>query len=191
VFPVVILALLAVGMVGHLVLQTRIQELGFELGALQAQEDQLSAQQAILSTTLAKQSTPQQLAYAASSLGMVANPYSTFLTLPTGQVTGTNQVVRGGEVPIISAPPAIIAVSPVVDLNPDTGTSPVDDAVPPDDAAPVAEAAPADAAGADAAPADAASQADAAPPVDAAAPADTPPDATGLTDQTPAEGTQP
>ena len=104
-FPIVILALLAVGMVGHLLLQTKIQEQGFELGGLQAEIEQLSAQETILHATLDKQSTPQQLAYSASQLGMVANPYSTFLVLPAGEVIGTDRTVRGNEVPIISAAP--------------------------------------------------------------------------------------
>jgi len=121
-FPLTILALLAVGMVGHLVMQTRIQDQAFELGALQEQADRLSAQEAILHATLDKQSTPQQLAYTAASLGMVANPYSTYLVLPTGEVVGTDEVVRGNELPIISAAPDITPTSPEVILD-DTDTA--------------------------------------------------------------------
>ena len=116
-FPVAILLLLAVGMVGHLWLQTKIQDQAFELGALQTQADRLSAQEAILNATLDKQSTPQQLAYTAAELGMVANPYSTYLILPTGEIVGTDRVVRGNELPIISAPPEITPTSPKVTLD--------------------------------------------------------------------------
>ena len=116
-FPLTILALLAVGMVGHLVMQTRIQDQAFELGALQEQVDRLSAQEAILHATLDKQSTPQQLAYTAANLGMVANPYSTYLVLGTGEIRGTDEVVRGNELPIISAPPQIVVTSPEVVLE--------------------------------------------------------------------------
>ena len=127
-FPLTILALLAVGMVGHLVMQTNIQDQAFQLGALQEQADRLSAQEAILHATLDKQSTPQQLAYTAASLGMVANPYSTYLVLPTGQIVGTDEAVRGNELPIISAAPDITPTSPEVVLDdPDTaadGTEP-------------------------------------------------------------------
>jgi len=108
----VILALLAGGMVGHLALQTAIQEQGFELASLQSTNDRLSAQEAVLRATLDKQSTPQQLAYSAAHLGMVANTRSTFLTLPTGEVTGTDTPVKGNEVPIISAAPVITVVNP-------------------------------------------------------------------------------
>jgi len=124
-FPLAILALLAIGMVGHLVLQTKIQEQGFELSALQTQADQLSAQEEILHATLDKQSTPQQLAYVASQLGMVANPYSTYLVLPTGEIQGTDEVVRGDELPVISAPPQITVTDPDVDdTQTDGGTQP-------------------------------------------------------------------
>jgi len=121
-FPLMVLALLAAGMVGHLVMQTKIQDQAFELGALQTQADRLSAQEAILHATLDKQSTPQQLAYTAAGLGMVANPYSTYLILPTGEVIGTDEVVRGNELPIISAAPQITPTSPEVVLE-DTGTT--------------------------------------------------------------------
>lgn len=111
-FPVLILLLLAAGMVGHLVLQTKIQDQGFELASLQSQSDQLTAQQSILQAMLDKQSSPQQLALAASSLGMVANPYSTFLTLPSGQVSGVDKPVKGDELPVISAPPQLTGPTP-------------------------------------------------------------------------------
>jgi len=116
-FPLTILTLLAVGMVGHLALQTTIQNQAFELGALQTQADRLGAQEAILHATLDKQSTPQQLAYTAAGLGMVANPYSTYLVLPTGEIRGTDEAVRGNELPIISAAPQIVPTSPEVGFD--------------------------------------------------------------------------
>jgi len=115
IFPIAVLALLAGGLVGHLVLQTAIQEQAFHLAALQDQADSLSAQQAILSAALEQQSTPEQLAYAAAGLGMVANPYTTYLDLATGQVTGVNTPVRGDELPIVSAPPNIAQPSAPID----------------------------------------------------------------------------
>ncbi|MCL2785553.1 MAG: hypothetical protein FWD55_09050 [Propionibacteriaceae bacterium] len=111
-FPVVILAMLAAGMVGQLMLQTTIQEQGFELAALQTELEQLQAQEAILNATLDKQSTPQALAYAASQLGMVVNPYSNILVLSDGQVIGSGKKVKGNEQPIISAPPAFLLPPP-------------------------------------------------------------------------------
>ncbi len=82
-FPVTILALLGAGLIGHLVIQTSIQEQGFELAGLQSQAEYLSAQQSMLQAILVTQSTPQQLAYSASQIGMVVNPYSTFINLTT------------------------------------------------------------------------------------------------------------
>ncbi|MCL1906716.1 MAG: cell division protein FtsL [Propionibacteriaceae bacterium] len=106
-FPIALLSMLAVGMIGQLLLQTKIQEQGFELAGLQNEAYELSAQQAILQAALDKQFTPQQLAYSASQLGMVANPYSTLLVLPTGEIIGSGAKVRGNEVPIISKAPTL------------------------------------------------------------------------------------
>jgi hypothetical protein len=110
-----ILALLAVGTVGHLAMQTKIQEQGFELAALQDQREHLNAEAVVLRATLDKQSTPAQLAQAAAGLGMVADPYSTFVALPIGAVSGVNKPVAGNEVPAISrvpTPPTPIAPPP-------------------------------------------------------------------------------
>ncbi len=112
VFPATVLALLAAGLIGHLVLQTSIQEQGFELADLQSQAEYLSSQQSILQATLDTRSTPQQLAQAASSLGMVANPYVSYIDLASGEVTGVNKPVRGDELPEVSAP-AAVPVDPV------------------------------------------------------------------------------
>ncbi|MDR2973566.1 MAG: hypothetical protein LBV00_02465 [Propionibacteriaceae bacterium] len=104
-FPLMILGLLAMGMVGHLALQTAIQENGFELGELQSQTAQLSAQEAVLQSALGAKSTPTQLAHAAAGLGMVADPYATMVVLSTGQVLGVTTPVTGQELPLVSAAP--------------------------------------------------------------------------------------
>lgn len=140
-FPVVILALLAVGMVGHLVLQTKIQEQGFELAALQTRADNLSAQESILNASLDRQFTPQQLAYAASMMGMVANPHSTYLVLPTGEIQGTNLPAKGNEVPFISAPPQIFTTATPVDPL-QSAMAPVEEPAPPVDTTPPADTTP-------------------------------------------------
>ena len=106
-FPVLILGLLALGMVGHLGLQTLIQQQGFELGALQAQSEHLKAQEANLQAALDQQSSPQQLHVAAANLGMVPDTSATTLKLPTGEVFGVNSPVKGNEVPIIAAVPSL------------------------------------------------------------------------------------
>lgn len=106
-FPVLILSLLAVGMVGQLMLQTLIQEKGFELAALQSEIEQLSAQEALWRANLEKQSTPTQLAWNASQLGMVANPHANVLVLSTGEVIGSGKATKGDEIPLISAAPSL------------------------------------------------------------------------------------
>lgn len=116
VFPVALLVLLAGGLVGHLVLQTAIQQQAFQLAGLQDQADSLAAQQAILSAALEQQSTPEQLAWAAAGLGMVANPYTTYLDLATGQVSGIDRPVRGDELPAISARPDLAPPDAPIDV---------------------------------------------------------------------------
>jgi len=123
-FPLLLLALLGLGMVGHLGLQTRIQEQGFELAGLQSQVASLGAQAEILQAAVDKQSTPQQLAYAAAHLGMVANPYTTFVHLPDGHVTGSNTAVKGNEEPIISAAPTLPGATTPIDVVDKAAASP-------------------------------------------------------------------
>ncbi|MDR0990997.1 MAG: hypothetical protein LBL92_06530 [Propionibacteriaceae bacterium] len=98
-FALLVFGLLLVGMVGYLVLQTTLQQQAFTLNDLRAEADALSAQESYLEAGLAARTTPQELARAAQTLGMVANPYGTFIDLTSGQVTGVNQVVAGQELP--------------------------------------------------------------------------------------------
>ncbi len=150
VFPILILGLLAAGMVGHLFLQTRIQEQAFELGSLQSQAGQMGAQQAILQAALDRQVAPRQLAWSAAQLGMVANPYATYLVLPSGQIVGSPTAVTGREVPAISAAPPMAAAGAPVDIL-DQAAQPVQPEAapetPPGDTAPDAAADLPDAAG--------------------------------------------
>jgi hypothetical protein len=122
-------------MVGHLLLQTRIQEQGFELAALQTQVDHLSAEEAMWRATLDRQSTPTQLAYAAAQLGMVANPYSNILVLPTGEVLGAQKPVKGNEVSIISAAPILPQLTPAEEMADEAAEAIDEDVEVPEEAA--------------------------------------------------------
>jgi hypothetical protein len=103
-FTLLVFGLLLGGMIGYLVLQTTLQEQAFELSDLREEAELLEAREAYLEAGLATRTTPLELARSASALGMVANPYSTFLNLTTGVITGVNRPVVGDELPIISAP---------------------------------------------------------------------------------------
>jgi len=89
-------------MVGYLVLQTTLQEQAFTLNTLRSESDELSARQSYLEAGLVARTTPLELAQAARSLGLVANPYGSFIDSTTGQVTGVTTVVRGDELPTLN-----------------------------------------------------------------------------------------
>ena len=101
-FIVTILFLLAAGMVGHLLMQTTLMEQGFELTDATRQANELAARQAILQSGLDLASTPQKLAEKAGQLGMVPNPFATYIDVTTGVVTGVNLPVDGTEVPLLT-----------------------------------------------------------------------------------------
>ncbi|MCL1923353.1 MAG: hypothetical protein FWG15_05810 [Propionibacteriaceae bacterium] len=120
--------MLTISMVGQLVLQTKIQQQGFTLADLQTENYELNAQQALLQASVDKQSTPVQLAFSASNLGMVANPYSNLLVLPSGEIIGFSKKVRGNEARIVSATPTLPTRQ--VDDTPGLDTSQVNTPVP-------------------------------------------------------------
>jgi len=105
-FALLALGLLLIGMVGYLFLQTTLQQQAFTLNSLQSTAAVLSARESYLEAGLAARTTPLELARAASALGMVANPYGTFIDVRTGQVTGVGRPVQGEELPRVSQPPA-------------------------------------------------------------------------------------
>jgi hypothetical protein len=103
-FTVLVFGLLLGGMIGYLMLQTTLQEQAFKLNDLRSEAEVLSARQSYLEAGLALRTTPQELARAAQDLGMVANPYATFIDLATGAVTGVGQPAAGTEFPRLEIP---------------------------------------------------------------------------------------
>lgn len=109
-FLLVLIGLFGIGMVGLLMLNTTLQNQGFESRSLNRQATELAYTQADLENQLATLAAPQELARRASELGMRPNPFPAFLVLPSGKVVGKPIPVNGNEVPaLIVKTPAQLA----------------------------------------------------------------------------------
>lgn len=84
-FVLAVLALIAVGIVGLLVLNTAINENAFTLQDLREQQTVLDAAEQQLTDELADLSSPGNLAAAAERLGLVPAEDITYLRLPDGK----------------------------------------------------------------------------------------------------------
>ncbi|MVA77301.1 hypothetical protein GC722_14900 [Auraticoccus sp. F435] len=96
-FLLVLAAVLGLGMVGLLVLNTTVQTNAVEVRALEQQLTTLSYTEAELKTRLDQAESPADLATKASDLGMRPNPYPAFIDLETGEVLGDPRPVEGKE----------------------------------------------------------------------------------------------
>ncbi|GAA1792318.1 hypothetical protein HC028_01625 [Planosporangium flavigriseum] len=81
-----VLAVVVAGVVGILVLNTKINENAFRLEALQKQQGRLDRTEAQLTQDLAEKESPTSLAAAARRLGLVPADSPAFITLPDGKV---------------------------------------------------------------------------------------------------------
>ena len=101
-FMLILAGVLVVGLVGLLMLQTRVQEQSFEVHQLQTKATELSYRQAQLEVQVQQKATPAEIARQATALGMVPNPYGVYIDVRTGTVVGTQKAVTGREVPYIT-----------------------------------------------------------------------------------------
>jgi hypothetical protein len=81
-----VLAVVVTGVVGILVLNTKINENAFRLEALQQQQGRLDRTEAQLTKDLADKESPTSLAAAARRLGLVSAGSPAFIMLPDGKV---------------------------------------------------------------------------------------------------------
>jgi hypothetical protein len=81
-----VLAVVVTGVVGILVLNTKINENAFRLEALQQQQGRLDRTEAQLTKDLADKESPTSLAAAARRLGLVPAGSPAFIMLPDGKV---------------------------------------------------------------------------------------------------------
>jgi hypothetical protein len=94
-FIVLVLLLVVGGVLGILVLNTKINENAFRLHDLRARQTDLDQRQSELEQQLADYESPNNLAAAACKLGLVPAGAMAFIRLPDGKVVGTPQPASG------------------------------------------------------------------------------------------------
>jgi len=102
-FLVLVVAVLAAGLVGLLLLNTSMERGAYEVTALRQQSAQLSIEQQALQLKVAAMQDPQTVAQKALQLGMVQNISPAFLSLATGKVIGHSWAGAAGNQPDIGA----------------------------------------------------------------------------------------
>lgn len=101
-FVALILVLVVGGVLGILVVNTKINENSFRLGKLQEQQATLNVQEQQLQKKITKAENPGNLAAEARKLGLVESGPPAFIRLPDGRVIGVPQPA-GGQ-PAITSP---------------------------------------------------------------------------------------
>jgi hypothetical protein len=94
-FVAMVLVVVVAGVLGILVLNTKINENAFRLSNLQRQQDSLNIQEQQLDQHLADLESPNSLAAAARRLGLVAAGTPAHLELPNGTTIGVPQPATG------------------------------------------------------------------------------------------------
>lgn len=87
-FVALVMAVLAIGLVGLLVLTTGMQQRAFAVFDLQNEIASLREQRQVLTAELAAKEAPGALAEAATLVGMVPNDSPVFLDLESGAIRG-------------------------------------------------------------------------------------------------------
>lgn len=98
-YAVIMIAVLALGMVGVLVLNTQIQSQASQLSRLQREARELSYQEAALITKNQQFNSVSSLAAEAKALGMVPNPHPAFINIETGEIVGDTTPVEANPMP--------------------------------------------------------------------------------------------
>ena len=94
-FVLLVLTLVVAGVLGILVLNTKINENAFRLHDLQEQQTALDQQEQQLERELADRESPGSLAAAARRLGLVPAGNPAFIRMPDGRVIGVPQPASG------------------------------------------------------------------------------------------------
>jgi hypothetical protein len=90
-FVALVLVVVVAGVLGILVLNTKINENAFRLSYLQSKQANLDQQEQRLNEQLASQEAPNNLAAEAAKLGLVPAGTPAFIRLPDGRVLGVPQ----------------------------------------------------------------------------------------------------
>lgn len=94
-FVALILLLVVGGVLGILLVQTKVNENAFKLDKLQDQQAVLDVQEQQLTQEIAKHEAPGNLAAQARKLGLVESGPPAFIRLPDGKVIGVPQPAQG------------------------------------------------------------------------------------------------
>lgn len=94
-FVALVLVVVVAGVLGILVLNTKINENAFRLSHLQSQQSSLNQQEQQLDQQLADLDSPNSLAAAARRLGLVPAGTPAYITMPDGTVVGVPQPATG------------------------------------------------------------------------------------------------
>jgi hypothetical protein len=94
-FLVLLVGIVVAGVIGVLVINTKINENAFRLDDLRAHQAALDLQEQHLSQQLAERESPGNLAAAATRLGLVPAGTPAFISLPDGRVVGVPQPATG------------------------------------------------------------------------------------------------
>lgn len=130
-FAIVVGAVLTIGLLGVLLLNTVVAQDAFSLSELQQRSTDLADREQALTQAVARDESPQRLAARARDLGMVRNQNPVFLRLSDGKVLGepkAGEPVAGKPMRRAAAPAAASATGSSVDA---ASTSGVDDAAGP------------------------------------------------------------
>lgn len=98
-FLMVLIALVGLGMVGLLLLNTTLQNQAFEATQLRRQVAELSYAEGELEHLLIEAQSAREISRRATALGMRPNRDTAFLTLPGGEVSGEPTVADGSYLP--------------------------------------------------------------------------------------------
>ncbi len=105
-FVALVLTVVVAGVLGILVLNTKINENAFRLAQLRSQRSHLDQQEQQLDQQLAELESPNSLAAAACRAGMVPAPRPAYLKLPNGQVVGVPQPATAEQCPTAGMAPS-------------------------------------------------------------------------------------
>jgi flagellar hook-length control protein FliK len=124
-FIVFVIAVLGVGLVGLLLLNTSLQKRAFEVSSLQRSTAALADQQSELGQHAADLSAPESVAALAVELGMVPNKNPVFLRLSDGKVLGKPAPALRPEIirPKVKAVPKAPAAKPKTATTAKTATA--------------------------------------------------------------------
>ena len=133
-YVILLAAVLTMGLIGSLLLNTITSQNSFVIHDLRKQTDALSQEEQALIQKVGVQESPVALEQKARALGMVPSTSPVFLRLSDGKILGTPTPAKAGPKPVVaraaSSAPAVKAATPVKASTPAKAATPVKAATP-------------------------------------------------------------